>query len=145
MQITLISWFEKLENFVKTLRSSETPLERDAQMGDITPSPTPVPSANPPPAAPHPPAISLLTFDELLLERAADADQCPLIAYSKTKHGVEDYELFNGTQLNRLVDGAVKALIKEGVDPVVRAVLSAHSIRILFAFLYSWNSKLHEK
>lgn len=99
-------------------------------MGDITPFPVPVPPANPPPIAPHPPAINLLTFDELLLERAADADQCPLIAYSKTKHGVEDYELLNGAQLNRLVDGAVKALRKERVDPVVRTILSAYSIRI---------------
>ena len=98
-------------------------------MGDINPSPTLVPSANPPPlAAPHPPAIDLLTFDELLLKRAADVDQCPLIAYPKTQHGVDDYELINGSQLNRWVDGAVAALMKEGVEPVVGCIIFSYGM-----------------
>lgn len=93
-------------------------------MGDIAISPATLPSPNLTPIVHHTPVINLLTFDELLLERAADEDQVPLIAYPKTKHGVDDYELFNGAQLNRLVDGAVKALLKEGVDPAVRIFLS---------------------
>jgi hypothetical protein len=87
-------------------------------MGDINPSPVPLPSANPP-AIQHPPVITLQTFDELLLERASDVDQVPLIAYPKTKHGVDDYEFFTGSQLDRLVDGAVKSLLEEGVEVVV--------------------------
>lgn len=92
-------------------------------MGDITPSPTPIPSRVAPPGAHHAPAVNLKIFDELLLERAADSDQVPLIAYPKTKHGVDDYELFNGAQLNRLVDGAVKVLLAEGVESVVRTLI----------------------
>lgn len=59
------------------------------------------------------------TFDELIRERALDEDQTPLIAFPKTKLGIDDYEVFSGRELNRLVDGAAKALIKAGIEPVV--------------------------
>ena len=62
----------------------------------------------------------LYTFDDIIRQRAVDEDQSPLITYPKTRLGVTDYELFTGRQLNRLVDGAAKALIKAGFDPVVR-------------------------
>jgi hypothetical protein len=61
----------------------------------------------------------LYTFDDIIRQRAIDEDQSPLIAYPKTKLGVTDYELFTGEHLNRLVDGATKALIKAGIPPVV--------------------------
>lgn len=85
-------------------------------MGDITP-PAPL-SAN---VAP-PNDVPFKIFDDVLLQRAVDDDQSPLIAYPKTKHGVDNYELFTGTQLNQLVDGAVRALLAEGVEAVVRTV-----------------------
>lgn len=61
----------------------------------------------------------ILTFDQLLRQRAVDEDQTPLLAYPKSKLGVDDYELINGETLNRFVDGAAKALIKKGFKAVV--------------------------
>lgn len=60
------------------------------------------------------------TFDQVIRERAVDIDQSPLIAYPKSKFGITDYELFTGKDLDRLVDGAAKALIKSGLIPFVR-------------------------
>jgi hypothetical protein len=88
-------------------------------MGDITPIPSATTSPVPAAAAP-PKEIPFKTFDEVLLQRAADDDQSPLVAYPKTKQGVDDYELFTGAQLNQLVDGAVRALLADGVEAVVR-------------------------
>ena len=85
-------------------------------MGDATPPPP----ASVPAAKPHLKEIPFKTFDEVLLQRAVDDDQGNLIAYPRTKHGVDDYELFTGAQLNRLVDGAVSVLMGRGVDAVVR-------------------------
>lgn len=65
---------------------------------------------------------ALNTLDELIRRRALDSDQYPLIAYPKTRLGVDDYELFTGKDLNKLVDGAAKHLIKSGFPPVVRYV-----------------------
>ena len=79
-------------------------------MGDTRPLETPVVRPKP----------MMYTFDELIRERAVNEDQSPLIAHPKTKLGVDDYELFSGQQLNRLVDGAAKALSKAGIEPVVR-------------------------
>ena len=86
-------------------------------MGDITPSPAPLPAKVAPPNE-----IPFKTFDEVLLQRAVDEDQSPLVAYPKAKHGVDDYELFTGAWLNQLVDGAVRVLLAEGVEAVVRTV-----------------------
>jgi hypothetical protein len=61
----------------------------------------------------------IYTFDEVIRERAIDEDQSPLLAYPKSKHGITDYELFDGRQLDRLVDGAAKALIDAGIRPLV--------------------------
>jgi hypothetical protein len=65
---------------------------------------------------------TMYTFDDIIRQRAIDEDQSPLIAYPKTKLGVTDYELFTGEHLNRLVDGAAKALIKTGIPPVVSTI-----------------------
>ncbi|KAG0645595.1 Nonribosomal peptide synthase enzyme [Hyphodiscus hymeniophilus] len=69
--------------------------------------------------------IPFKTFDEVLLQRAVDEDQSPLIAYPRTKHGVDDYELFTGVQLNHLVDGAVHALMREGIEAVYEDTIAA--------------------
>lgn len=58
-------------------------------------------------------------FDDVIRERAEDEEQVPLIAYPRTKDGIDDYEFFNGKQLNNMVDGAAKALMSLGVEPVV--------------------------
>ena len=60
------------------------------------------------------------TFDDVIRQRAVDLDQVPLVAYPKTKTGVTDYEHFTGAHLNRLIDGAAKALLNSGIEPIVR-------------------------
>lgn len=92
-------------------------------MGDITSLPSSSNSALA--TKPHLTEIPFKTFDEVLLQRGVDADQNPLIAYPRTKHGADDYELFTGAQLNYLVDGAVRALFAEGVRAVVRSTHSS--------------------
>ena len=62
----------------------------------------------------------ILTFDQLLRQRAVDVDQTPLLAYPKSRLGVNDYELVTGAKLNRFVDGAAKALLQRGFKSVVR-------------------------
>lgn len=100
-------------------------------MGDITPQPSAASSVTvPATTSSHLKEIPFKTFDELLLQRAVDADQSPLIAYPATKHGVGDYELFTGAQLNRLVDGAVRSLLGEGVEAVVRTTQCSFLIKI---------------
>jgi hypothetical protein len=63
----------------------------------------------------------LYTYDQMIRQRALDLDQTPLIAYPKSIHGVTDYEFVTGNDLNRLVDGGAKALIRAGITPVVRS------------------------
>lgn len=66
--------------------------------------------------------LGFQTYDEIIRQRAVDSDQSPVIAYPKTELGISDYELFTGRDLNRLVDGAAKSLIKAGLEPVVCAL-----------------------
>jgi hypothetical protein len=66
-------------------------------------------------------------LDDLIRQRAVDEDQTPLLAYPKPKLGITDYEFFTGRKLNRLVDGAAKALIKRGIKSVVCTPLSTRS------------------
>lgn len=73
----------------------------------------------------------LYTFDDVIRERAEDSEQVPLIAYPKTKDGIDDYEFFTGKKLNTLVDGAAKALIQIGIEPVVRSYLLQFSSSML--------------
>jgi hypothetical protein len=81
-------------------------------MGDAGASPVVIPKEKP-----------LYTLDELIRQRALDDDQSPLIAYPKTRLGIDDYELFSGKELNGLIDGAAKALMQAGIEPVVRIFL----------------------
>lgn len=83
----------------------------------------------------------LYTFDDVIRERAEDLDQVPLVAYPKAKDGVDDYEFFTGKELNRLVDGAAKALIGLGVAPVVRLFLFS-SLSNISPWLRGIRSKL---
>ena len=61
----------------------------------------------------------IYTFDQLIRQRAVDIDQTPLFAYPKSQLGVSDYEFITGKDLNRLVDGAAKAFVEAGIQPVV--------------------------
>ena len=71
-------------------------------------------------AQPMQKAKTIYTFDQVIRERGCDEDQSPLIGYPRSKLGVTDYELLTGKQLDRLVDGAAKALLRAGVRPLVR-------------------------
>lgn len=62
---------------------------------------------------------TLNTFDELIRLRGTEEPQTPLIAYPKSRLGVDDYEVFTGSDLNRLVNGGSKALMGMGLAPVV--------------------------
>ena len=62
----------------------------------------------------------LLTLDDLIRRRAEDSFNKPLVAFPASPKGLTDYELFTGSDLIRLVDGAVKHLIRIGIEPVVR-------------------------
>jgi hypothetical protein len=75
---------------------------------------------------PLPESKMIYTFDEVIRQRAVDEDQSPLIAYPRSKLGITDYEVFSGRVLDRLVDGAVKALIKSGIHPLVGTLF--HSV-----------------
>lgn len=59
------------------------------------------------------------TLDQLLRQRSVDIDQTPLLAFSKTRQGVTDYEPINGYTLNKFVDGAAEALKEKGFPSVV--------------------------
>lgn len=61
----------------------------------------------------------IYTFDQLLRQRAVDVDQTPLLAFTKTRLGVTDYELIDGCTLNRFVDGAAEVLRSKGFQAVV--------------------------
>ncbi|KAM0806547.1 putative NRPS-like enzyme [Seiridium cardinale] len=58
------------------------------------------------------------TFDQLLRLGATDADQTPLLAFPKSKHGVVDYEPISGALLNQFVDGAARCLMARGFRPI---------------------------
>ena len=66
----------------------------------------------------------MYTLDDLIRQRAIDVDQSPLFAFPKSQQPPIEYEYFTGKQLNRLVDGAVKSLVKSGVKPVVSVTRS---------------------
>lgn len=66
------------------------------------------------------------TLDQLVRRRGEENVQTPIIAYPKSERGLTDYEHFSGRDINRFVDGAVKALIKKGVEPVVGVWISSH-------------------
>ena len=57
--------------------------------------------------------------------------QVPIIAYPKSKLGITDYEFFTGKQLDRLVDGAAKALINSGLRSLVRLFLPSPAFHSL--------------
>jgi hypothetical protein len=61
----------------------------------------------------------IYTYDQLIGQRAQDADQTPLITYPKSRYDVVDYEFRTKKDLDRFVDGGVKALLKVGMQPVL--------------------------
>jgi hypothetical protein len=67
------------------------------------------------------PAVAGLLHVRLNLRQreGTEEEQVPLLAYPVSRKSVDDYEFFTGAQLNRLVDGAAKALINVGFEPVV--------------------------
>lgn len=77
---------------------------------------------------------TIYTVDELVRELGSDADQTPLIAFPKTELGVDDYEYFNGRDINRLVDGAVSHLLARNITPTVRLPCAGGYYQLLTDF-----------
>ncbi|KAI5302744.1 putative NRPS-like protein biosynthetic cluster [Ascosphaera pollenicola] len=57
----------------------------------------------------------LLVLDDIIQFRKADEVQSPILAYPKDEKSVADYEYFTAQELDRLIDGNVKQLIKLGL------------------------------
>lgn len=66
-----------------------------------------------------PQSMGFYTIDAIIRHRATEDDQVPLLAYPTAKNEIDNYELFTGKVLNRLIDGAAKAFLKNGFEPVV--------------------------
>jgi hypothetical protein len=81
---------------------------------------------------PVPESKMIYTFDDVIRQRAVDEDQSPLIAYPKSRFGITDFEVFSGRVLDRLVDGAAKALLSLGIRPLVSSAST---------FIYSLKSR----
>lgn len=60
----------------------------------------------------------LYMIDDLVRERAKDAEQCPILGYPKYKDSASEYEYFTGKDLDRMVNGACWALIHDGFEVV---------------------------
>ncbi|KAK6076359.1 hypothetical protein SCUP515_05522 [Seiridium cupressi] len=64
--------------------------------------------------------VDQFSYRTLLRLRATDADQTPLLAFPKSKHGVVDYEPISGAVLNHFVDGAARCLMARGFHPIAK-------------------------
>lgn len=60
----------------------------------------------------------LNVLDDIIQFRKTDDVQSPILAYPKGEKSVADYEYFTAQELDRLIDGNVKQLIKLGLGPV---------------------------
>lgn len=60
----------------------------------------------------------LKVLDDIIKHRAADDPPTPILAYPRTDSSISDFEYFTGKQLDGLIDGTVKQLIRLGLEPV---------------------------
>ncbi|KAI8966650.1 acetyl-CoA synthetase-like protein [Daldinia sp. FL1419] len=57
----------------------------------------------------------LWMIDDLIRERAKDAEQVPILGYPKYSYSAAEYEYFTGKDLDRMVDDACRALVQAGL------------------------------
>ncbi|KAH6663644.1 hypothetical protein B0J14DRAFT_682919 [Halenospora varia] len=65
----------------------------------------------------------LKVLDDIIGHRAADTVQVPILGYPRFENSVDDYERFNGKQLDQFIDAAVKNYISAGLKPNAREVV----------------------
>ena len=63
-------------------------------------------------------AEELLIVDDLLIARAEDKIQLPLLCFPRSERGVTDYDEFTGKDIDRMVDHATKHYVASGLKPV---------------------------
>lgn len=60
----------------------------------------------------------IILLDDLLRLRAADKVQVPLLCFPKSERDIVDYEEFDGRDIYRFVDQAVRYYMRCGLQPV---------------------------
>ena len=60
----------------------------------------------------------IILLDDVLRLRAIDKTQVPLLCFPKSERDIVDYESFNGRDIDRFVDQAVKHYMRCGLQPV---------------------------
>lgn len=58
------------------------------------------------------------TIHDLLIARAADRVQNPLLCFPRSERGTIDYDEFTGEDIDRMVDHAAKYYLSSGLGPV---------------------------
>jgi hypothetical protein len=53
-------------------------------------------------------------IDDIIRRRAQDEEQVPILGYPRYEDSAAEYEFFTGKDLDRMVDAACRALIKDG-------------------------------
>lgn len=59
---------------------------------------------------------TLYQIDDLIKLCASEADQIPLLGYPRTEYSVDDYVKLTGKGIDAYVDGAVRALVAQGLS-----------------------------
>lgn len=60
----------------------------------------------------------LYMIDDLIRERANDEEQLPILGFPRYKNSAADYEYFTGKDLDRMVDEACRAFVRNGFEVV---------------------------
>ncbi|KAI1097408.1 acetyl-CoA synthetase-like protein [Jackrogersella minutella] len=79
----------------------------------------------------------LKVLDDIIRHRAADEPPVPILGYPRYDDSVDDYEQFNGLQLDRFVDAACKWYLKSGLKVnanVPVAILAASNVDFIVTF-----------
>jgi len=57
----------------------------------------------------------LMIADDLLIARARDRNQVPLLCFPRSEQGTTEYDKFTGKDIDRMVDHAAKHLLSHGL------------------------------
>lgn len=62
---------------------------------------------------------SICSVDDLLVQRANEETQAPLVAYPRSVDGLTDFTLFTAKDLDSFTDAAAKRLLDHGMRIIV--------------------------